>query len=280
MRTAGGALLALVLSSTAAPALAEELVAFWGEDWKEAKRRAAAEGRPLLVDFAAEWCGPCKAMDEKFWPRDDVRAAAERFVRVQLDFDRPNEASRRFWITSIPAVLVLDPWSNLLGREIGYGGARKHLELLAKVPADFAPVADDSLAAAEERADGTALLRLGEHYIALGLPSASNFFLEQALAAKDLKSESSRRADALVAVGLNHLMLGDAEKARRALEKAFDSGDGPGRADEGLFGLVVAWCRLGKAKRAEKALDELRRRYPASPAVAAGDKFLASSCGG
>jgi thiol:disulfide interchange protein DsbD len=62
----------------------EEAVA-WEEDIDSAFVRAAAESKPLFADFTADWCIPCKQMEQQVFP--DARVAAELagFVVVRLD---------------------------------------------------------------------------------------------------------------------------------------------------------------------------------------------------
>ena len=66
---------------------------------------------PVMVDFYADWCGPCKMMA----PFLD-RVAAERTGEVliaKLDTDRNPAVSRRFGIASIPTTIVFKD-----GREV------------------------------------------------------------------------------------------------------------------------------------------------------------------
>ena len=59
---------------------------------------------PVLVDFYADWCGPCKMMA----PAVD-RVAAERMGSVlvaKVDTDRSPVVSQRFGIRSIPTMIV------------------------------------------------------------------------------------------------------------------------------------------------------------------------------
>ncbi len=84
----------------------------WQHDYDAAVALARAEGRPMIIDFWAEWCAACKELDKHVWADPQVRAAASRFVAVKLDgtdgADWFNELVDRYGVVGLPTVVLLD----------------------------------------------------------------------------------------------------------------------------------------------------------------------------
>lgn len=59
---------------------------------------------PVLVDFYADWCGPCKMMA----PAVDQLAASRqgKLLVAKLDTDRSQQTAQQFAIRGIPTVIV------------------------------------------------------------------------------------------------------------------------------------------------------------------------------
>jgi thioredoxin 1 len=60
---------------------------------------------PVLVDFFAEWCGPCKMMAPLL---DEVaRDYAGKLKVVKVDVDESGETAARFGITAMPTFVLV-----------------------------------------------------------------------------------------------------------------------------------------------------------------------------
>lgn len=59
---------------------------------------------PVLVDFYADWCGPCKIMAP--YIDELARSYAGRALVVKLDTDKNQLTAQRFSIRGIPTLIV------------------------------------------------------------------------------------------------------------------------------------------------------------------------------
>lgn len=60
--------------------------------------------RPVLVDFWAPWCGPCKAMAPAL--QEIALAFEDRLRVVKVNVDESPELAARFQIQSVPSLLL------------------------------------------------------------------------------------------------------------------------------------------------------------------------------
>jgi len=60
--------------------------------------------QPVLVDFWAEWCGPCKAIAPSLEELSDEMASKLKIVKINVD-ENPS-ISQTYSIRSIPALMI------------------------------------------------------------------------------------------------------------------------------------------------------------------------------
>ena len=58
----------------------------------------------VLVDFYAEWCGPCKIMKPRIL--DVMERMGDDIQVIQIDVDKEKELATRFRISSVPTLII------------------------------------------------------------------------------------------------------------------------------------------------------------------------------
>jgi thioredoxin 1 len=84
---------------------------------------------PVLVDFWATWCGPCKAIAPLLEELAGERTGQLKVVKV--DIQQHMETAKQFSINSIPTLLVFKG-GELVGRQTGAQGGLPGLRKLVE----------------------------------------------------------------------------------------------------------------------------------------------------
>jgi thioredoxin:protein disulfide reductase len=98
---------------------------------------ARAAGKPMMIDFTAEWCAACHEMEKLTYTDAGVVAAAEGFVPVMIDCtDKASPivkaVQEKYAVRGLPTVVFALPDGTILDRTVGFVEASEFEKVMAR----------------------------------------------------------------------------------------------------------------------------------------------------
>lgn len=82
--------------------------------------------KPVLVDFYADWCGPCKMLAPVI---EEIAAASDAYEVFKLNVDEASQIAAQYGVMSIPTLIVFKG-GEVAGKTIGVQSKQTILNML------------------------------------------------------------------------------------------------------------------------------------------------------
>jgi putative thioredoxin len=195
--------------------------------------------QPVLVDFWAPWCGPCKQLTPVL--EKAVKAAKGKVKLVKLNIDEHPAIPGQMGIQSIPAVIA---FSN--GQPIdGFMGALPESQVITFLER----LTKDKLAAADKN-----LLEVADAALAEGNATAAAEVYAQLL------SEDAGNVPALAGLVRCYVETGALEQAKQTLGLVPEA-----KRNDAVVAAARAALEIAEQAKSVGPLDELERKVAADP---------------
>jgi thiol:disulfide interchange protein DsbD len=106
---------------------ASEAAIVWMTDLNAALQKAEAENKPIMIDFMATWCPPCRAMEDSTFNQTAVIERSLQFVTLRIDVDKQPDVAKTYKSNAqkyggigIPNILFMTPDQKIVAHPIGY----------------------------------------------------------------------------------------------------------------------------------------------------------------
>ena len=198
-----------------------------------------SKNQPVLVDFWAPWCGPCKQLTPVL--EKAVKAAKGKVKLVKMDIDKHPEVPGQMGIQSIPAVIAF-----YNGQPVdGFMGALPESQVT-----EFLQRVTKGKVAPEERD----LLKEADAALAEGDAAGA------AALYGELIAQDAANVAALAGLAKSYLLVEDLEKAKQTLDLVPE-------AKRNDSAVAAARAALDVAEQAQKVgpVEELERKVAADP---------------
>ena len=195
--------------------------------------------QPVLVDFWAPWCGPCKQLTPIL--EKAVKAAKGKVKLAKMDIDKHPEIPGQMGIQSIPAVIA---FSN--GQPVdGFMGALPESQVMA-----FLERVTKGKIGAEEKD----LLKTADEALAAGQAAeAANLYGQ-------LLKEDSGNIPALAGLARCYVATGNIEQAKKTLALVPEA-----KLNDATVAAARAALELAEQAKAVGPVDELQQKVAANP---------------
>jgi thioredoxin-like negative regulator of GroEL len=248
----------------------------WEKSFEEALKKAKKAGKPIIVDFWADWCGWCHRLDRTTYADPSVARKAQAFVAVKVNTEgsrKELDVALKYHVASLPTIVFLSPEGRQVGRLNGFQGPGQFPRTLDTAMAAARAVISWEEALARNPDDPGAYLALGNHLFEQEYFEDSRDMLKKAVARDSEAGPDEKRQARMLLAMIEHVSRNFSE-AEKLLKEALTLQPDPDDQPKLLFVLGRTQVSSGQKAEGMATFEVIVREFPQSPVAAKARESL------
>jgi thioredoxin-like negative regulator of GroEL len=239
----------------------------WEHRLEDALKKAKASGKPVMIDFWAEWCGWCHRLDQTTYVDPEVtKMVAGDFIALKIDTEagkRSADIATKYGVQSLPTIAFISPSGRPIDRVSGYQGPGPFPRTLETVKAKATKVIAWEEALDKDSQDANALFQLGMHMFEQEAYEESRDLLRRA-ADVDAKRPVGDRKQTRMLIGIIDRYDAKYQRAEAVLKEGLAMEPATEFDPKMLYVLGRVYAAWNKTAEARVTLTRVLNEYPAS----------------
>ncbi len=237
----------------------------WVSDFSTAKSLCKESGKLMVIDFWADWCKPCRVMEEELWDNPDNHINHQNFIGVKINVDIDKTTPGKFAVSGIPKVVITLPDGEVLWEKTGFYDAEEFVEILNSIPKDVSELYQSYFSVLKLTKDSKCAFDIASQFQQLAGKTINeelkNAFIryDEEYFKKSLKDDTDPflAPDIEICLLLNDVYKGKAEKALKKFNKTYGSAENCRNKELAHFFLANCYKTLDDTENFNKELELL-----------------------
>ena len=112
----------------------------WHHNYDTAIAEAKKSGKPVVLHFYADWCGPCRAMEQNVLNTNTVTSLlGDKIIGAKINVDQYGELKGQFGVSTFPSDVFIKADGTVITKSSGKMDANTYASVISSIAAKASP---------------------------------------------------------------------------------------------------------------------------------------------